>query len=338
MSEDETEPEKTLIPEESDDSIESDIQDFRELLRTEDLDGLLSALDNPDLFRMACDDERYMRIVMQGIGVLAWDEPARASEFLVRFDAEQARRDDPNSDARRAGREILAALEWRQLEAQNLLPVASMDKLRNFLRFYPALGEGGPHAQELWSDLKERPAFYADFFKGLARSAQILPEWIIQIDQQQSPESAEASEGEEGNKDNALEELSESQLNALSSAVSDLRTSLKSRFGQYAMWVIAVGVIVALPNAMGALIALVVIGGYMGLGENKSYETIVRPRLVTLAVEHGVGAQHVVSWLYRLSRKAGRVGSFDIKIENDLALDVLAALSRSVTPSSEPVQ
>ena len=76
----------------------------------------------------------------------------------------------------------------------------------------------------------------------------------------------------------------------------------------------------------------------MGLGEHKSYETIVRPRLVTLAVEHGVGARHVVSWLYRLSRKAGRVGSFDIKIENDLALDLLAALSRTATPSAEPVQ
>ena len=134
MTEDETEPEETPIPEESDARIESDIHDFRELLRTEDLEGLVSALDNPDLYRMACDDERYMRIVMQGIGVLAWDEPARASEVLVHFDAQQARRDDPSSDARRAGREILAALEWRQLEAQNLLPVASMDKLRNFLR------------------------------------------------------------------------------------------------------------------------------------------------------------------------------------------------------------
>jgi hypothetical protein len=335
MPEDETEPEKTLIPEESDDTIESDIHDFRELLRTEDLEGLLSALDNPDLFRMACDDERYMRIVMQGIGVLAWDEPARASEFLVRFDAEQARKDDPDSDARRAGREILAALEWRQLEAQNLLPVASMDKLRNFLRLYPALGEVGSHGTQLRDDLKERPAFYADFFQKLARSAQILPGWIIHIDREENGESEEAAES---GKDNALEELSEAQLSALSSAVSDLRASLKSRFSQYAMWIVVVGVVVALPNAVGALIALVVIGGYMGFGESRSYETIVRPRLVTLAIEHGVGARHVVSWLYRLSRKAGRVGSFDIKIENDLALDLLAALARTSTPSSEPAQ
>jgi hypothetical protein len=54
-----------------------------------------------------------------------------------------------------------------------------------------------------------------------------------------------------------------------------------------------------------------------------------------LAVEHGVGAKHVVSWLYRLSRKAGRVGSFDIKIQNDLALDMLAAVARRVAPTPE---
>jgi hypothetical protein len=104
------------------------------------------------------------------------------------------------------------------------------------------------------------------------------------------------------------------------------------------MWVACAGVIVALPNAIGALVALAVVGAYMGLGESKSYETIVRPRLVVLAVEHGVGAKHVVSWLYRLSRKAGRVGSFDIKIQNDQALDLLAAVSRGAAPDPEPAQ
>lgn len=332
MSEDHKELQRAPLPADSDGTVESDIHDFRELLRTDDQEGLASALDNPDLFRAACDDQSYLQIAMQGIAVLAWDDPARASELLVRYDTSKAR-ENPNSEARRAARVILAALEWRQLEAQNILRVATMSKLRNFLRLFPALGERGAHGQELREDLIQRPSFYADFFQKLAKVAQVLPGWIFQIDGERAlgapdPES----------KESVLEELNESQLSALSAAIAELRASLKSKLGQYVMWVVVVGIVVALPNAMGALMALVVIGAYMGLRENKSYETIVRPRLVTLAIEHGVGARHVVSWLYRLSRKAGRVGSFDIKIENDLALDLLAALSRTATPSAEPVQ
>jgi hypothetical protein len=332
MPDDDKEPVSTAHPADSDGGVESDIHDFRELLRTNDQEGLVSALENPELYRMACDDERYMRTAMEGIAVLAWDDPARASEFLVHFDAAKSR-ENPASDARRAARSILAALEWRQLEAQNVLPVASMSTLRNFLRLFPALGERGEHGSELRKDLTERPAFYADFFQKLAKAAHVLPGWIFQIDRDRCQ-----VENDPEKKDNVLEELDESQLSALSSAISELRASLKSRMSQYLIWIVVVGVVAAMPNAVGALVALVVIGAYMGLGENKSYEVVVRPRLVTLAIEHGVGATHVVSWIYRLSRKAGRVGSFDIKIENDLALDLLAALSRTANPSAEPAQ
>ena len=321
-------------PEDSDAQVASDIHDFRELLRTGDQEGLISALDNPELFRMACDDDRYMQIVMLGIGVLAWDKPAKASDFLVRFDVGKAR-EIPDSDARRAARSILAALEWRHLETQDVLPVAKMNALREFLRIYPALGSHGEHARAMHKDLHSRPDFYASFFQKLASMTQILPRWIHQFD----PTNQQATSGEgelASGGANVLEELNESQLSALSTAISDLRSSLKSRVGRYVMWAVVAAAIVTMPNAIGALVSLAIIGAYMGLGESKSYEKIVRPRLVLLAVEHGVGAKHVVSSLYRLSRKAGQVGSFDIKIQNDLALDLLAAVSRGAAPEPEP--
>jgi hypothetical protein len=336
MEDDETEAAPDAPRDDSDAQVASDIHDFRELLRTGDQEGLISALNNPDLFRTACDDDRYMEIVMVGIGVLAWDQPAKASDFLVRFDVAKAR-ENPDSNARRAARSILAALEWRHLETQDVLPVAKMNELREFLRIYPALGSQGEHARAMHKDLHERPDFYASFFQKLALVTQILPRWIYQFDR--SSRNAERPDGEPVQEESSvLAELNESQLSALSTAVSDLRSSLKSRIGRSIMWVACAGVIVALPNAIGALVALAVVGAYMGLGESKSYETIVRPRLVVLAVEHGVGAKHVVSWLYRLSRKAGRVGSFDIKIQNDQALDLLAAVSRGAAPDPEPAQ
>ncbi len=336
MEDDDSEGASEVQPDNSDARVASDIHDFRELLRTGDQEGLISALDNPELFRLACDDDRYMQIVMLGIGVLAWDKPAKASEFLVRFDVAKAR-ETPDSDARRAARSILAALEWRHLETQDVLPVAKMNELREFLRIYPALGSKGEHARAMHKDLIERPDFYASFFQKLALVTQVLPRWIYHFPPARGQgDNAESEPKRE--EENILEELSESQLSALSTAVSDLRSSLKSRLGRYMMWVVVGCVVVAMPNAIGALASLAVIGAFLGLGESKSYDTIVRPRLVVLAVEHGVGAKHVVSWLYRLSRKAGRVGSFDIKIQNDQALDLLAAVSRGTAPEPEPVQ
>ncbi len=317
----------------SDAQVESDIHDFRERVRSGDLEGLVSALDNPELFRLACDDDRYMHIVMLGIGVLAWDEPAQASDFLVRFDVAKSR-ENPESDARRAARSILAALEWRHLESQGLLPVEKVEVLREFLRTYPVLGAQGQRAKALHDDLHERSEFYATFFQKLTQITQVLPRYIFQGDaDHRGGESAESSSTIEDSQ--ALEELDDSQLQALSTAVSDLRTALRLGAGQYLMWLLVVGAIVAMPNAMGALVALALIGAYMGLSESKSYARLIRPRLVRLAVEHGVGGKHVVSWLYRLSRKAGRVGSFDIKIQNDMALDLLASVSRHSTPTPE---
>lgn len=330
MEADENETGLETQPGNSDEQVESDIHDFRELLRTGDLEGLVSALDNPELFRTACDDERYMQIAMLGIGVLAWDQPAAASDFLVRFDVAKSR-ENPDSDARRAARSILAALEWSHLETQGVLPLHKMSELRDFLRIYPALRSDGDHARALHQDLRERPDFYGTFFRKLASGTQVLPRWIFGFD----PAAPGDDTDSPANAANTLEELDESQLKALADAVGDLRTTLKSRIGRYVMWAAVVVIGVSMPNAIGALVALAVIGGYMGLGESKSYERLVRPRLVRLAVEHGVGAKHVVSWLYRLSRKAGRVGSFDIKIQNDLSLDLLATVSRGATPASE---
>ncbi len=334
MDEDEKENASEEHRDDSDAEVESDIHDFRERVRTGDIEGLVSALDNPELYRLACDDDRYMHIAMIGIGVLAWDEPAKASDFLVRFDVGRTR-EDPKSDARRAARSILASLEWRHLDSQEVLPVAKMATLRDFLRIYPALGAEGQHGEALHKDLNERPEFYASFFQKLAQVTQVLPRWISQVDQEERAPD-EAVSNADAKEPNALEELDESQLKALSTAVSELRVTLKSRVGLYLMWCVVIGVMVALPSALGALISLAVIGAYLGLGESKSYETLVRPRLFRLAVEHGVGAKHVVSWLYRLSRKAGRVGSFDIKIQNDQALDLLATVARRATPVPEP--
>lgn len=314
------------LHEPSDEPFASDIQDFHSLLRTGDADGVIAALENPELYRLACDDPRYGEIAMQGIAVLAWLVPAQASEFLVRFDSERSRQ-DPKSSARRAARALMAALEWRQLEAEPDSPLASAELLRNFLRLYPALAEDGVHATRLREDLRDRPEIYADLFEYLHKRAQVLPRWIFTL---VGESVTSASESDLASEAAAPHELSDAQRLALKGTLAELRTVLRSRVTQYLVWVIAAALVVALPTALGALLGLLLVGASFALGERRAYETIVRPRLIHLAIEHGVGAQEVVSSIYRSSAEAGKVGNFDIKIENDHALDLLAALSSAL--------
>lgn len=300
----------------SDEEFAADIHEFRQLLRTRDREGLESALSNPELYRLACDDDRYLGIAMQGISALAWDEPAKASEHLVHFDVHRSR-EQPGSDARRAARALLAALEWKQLAAHTTLPMQQMEALREFLQLQPALANDSSHGASLQADMQAHPERYLDFFEGLAQQGHGLPEWIINL-------AAPTSKDEP-----IIESLSKSQVGALSMAVVELREQLARGLSRYVLGLSVLGTVIFLPNALGILIALVMLAAFFTLGERKSYEEIVRPRLVKLAIEHGVGARAVVTWIYKLRRQAGRVAQFDIKIENDRALDLLAAVSQT---------
>lgn len=298
----------------SDEDFEADIHDFRELLRTRDREGLESALASPELYRLACDDERYLGLVMQGISALAWDEPAKASEHLVHFDSQKSR-EEAGSDARRAARALLAALEWRQLEAHSSLPMGQMTSLREYLQLYPALHADPDHGLALKADMRANPERYVDFFEGLARHAHGLPEWIARLPMRsgQSPEP--------------LDVLNEEQISAMSVAVAELREILSQGPSRYLLGISVLGTVTLMPNAVGVLIAVLLVLGFFTLGERKSYDQVVRPRLIRLAIEHGVGARAVVTWIYKLRRQAGRMSQFDIKIENDHALELLAAVA-----------
>lgn len=300
----------------SDEEFASDIHDFRELLRTRDQEGLESALQSPELYRLACDDARYLGIAMQGISALAWDAPARASEHLVHFDVHRSR-EQADSQARLAARALLAALEWRQLAAQTTLPMAQMEPLREFLKLYPALGGDATHGLAVQEDMRAHPQRYLDFFEGLARQGHSLPEWIATLTDAGSPTTG------------PVEALSPEQLSAMSAAVVELKETLARGPGRYILAAAVLGTLAALPNAVGILMALLMLAGFFAMGERKSYEQIVRPRLIQLALEHGVGTRAVVTWIYKLRRKAGRMSQFDIKIENDPALELLAAVSRA---------
>ncbi len=306
----------------SDEEFAADIHDFRELLRTGDREGLESALANPELYRLACDDDRYLGIAMLGISALAWDEPAKASERLVHFDVHKSR-EQPDSHARKAARSLLAALEWKQLAAHTTLPMQQMEPLREFLKLQPALANDGSHGKALQADMQAHPGRYLEFFEGLAFHGHGLPEWIVNLSA--SPESQDEP---------IIESLSEKQIGALSIAVVELREQLARGLSRYVFGLAILGTVILLPNALGILIALIMLGAFFTIGERKSYEQIVRPRLVTLAIDHGVGAHAVVSWLYKLRRQAGRVSQFDVKIENDHALELLAAVSQTSSNTS----
>ncbi|MBL4635557.1 MAG: hypothetical protein JKY56_16980 [Kofleriaceae bacterium] len=314
----------------SDADFESDIHDFRELLRNDDLDGLISALENPELYRMTCDDERYVATVMQGISALAWDEPAMASELLIRFDV-QGKRSARDSDAGQAAFALMAALEWRQLRASGWQLSENLDGLKKYLQNYPALHRDQSLREEMHEALVANAEDYASFCEELAQRGQVLPAWVSLLSDNYSL-SGDVLSGDkmsETLESTELPALSDSQEVALRDTIVELRASLQSRVQTYLVWALAIVSMVAMPNAMGALLAIGILEGGMLIGEGRSYESIVRPRLVKLAVEHGVGSSHILQQLYNRSKEAGKVGNFDIKIENDSGLEILAALGRS---------
>jgi len=308
----------------SDAEFARDLNEFRELLRTRDHEGLVSALENPEFYRLACDDDRYLGIAMQGIAVLAWDSPVEASEQLVHFDVHKSR-EQPDSDARQAARALLAALEWRHLAAQTVLPMEQMDQLREFLQLHSALAGDSECGSALRADIRAHSSRYVEFLEGLAQYGRGLPEWISQL---ALPRNTSTQRDQES-PDAPVEQLSDEQRSAMAIAITELRETLARGPGRYFVGAAVLGTLVLFPNAMGILAALLTMAGFFALGERTSYTQIVRPRLVTLAIDHGVGAKAVVAWIYRLRRQAGRVSQFDIKIENDRALDLLAAIARS---------
>lgn len=310
---------------ESDADFESDIHDFRELLRNDDKEGLVSALENPELYRMACDDERYIAPVMQGISALAWDEPAMASELLIRFDI-QGDRSDRESHAGQAALALMAALEWRQLQNVGWPLSDKMGRLKSYLQHYPALHRDVKLRREMQVELLEHPEDYSLFCQELVARGHVLPVWVISLSENYSCLTEESAESTE---DLSVFPLDESQQNALQEAISDMKIALGTRLKTYLVWALVIASMVVLPNAMGALIAIGILGASMALGEGRAYKAHVRPRLVGLALEYGVGSDHVLSRIYSHSKEVGRVGNFDIKIENDQGLLVLAGLGRS---------
>ncbi len=292
----------------SDAEFAANIHDFRRLVRTRDHEGLASALASPELFRHACDDERYLAIAMQGISVLAWDDPVLASEELHRFDVQRTRETD-GSDACLAARTLIAAVEFAKLRKEN---DANLNVLAEFLQRHPVLPDDQELGPALRNDMSERPEVYLQLFDRMSECCYALPKWLLDLG---------GSFSEEG----AVESLQPEQVHALSDAVLELRTELGKGYGRYGVGLAMLLAILVFPNVTGVVFALLVLLAYLALGEGKSYERVVRPRLARLAMEHGVGAKAVVSWILKLRRQAGRMGHFDVRISSDVALDPLAA-------------
>ncbi len=304
----------------SDAEFAANIHDFRELVRTRDHDGLVSALGSPELFRHACDEDRYLGIAMQGISVLAWDDPVLASEELHRFDVQRTRERE-GSDARTTARTLIAALEWASLVKG--VP-DSMGTLRDFLQRQPVLPEDTQLGATLRAEMRANPERFLTFFEGMSERCYGLPQWVLD------------RTGSSSESDSPVERLRPEQLHALSLAIVELREMLGRRLGRYITGLGMLGALLLVPSAAGVVLALLVLLAYLAFGEGKSYETLVRPRLAQLAIEHGVGATAAVSWILKLRRQAGRMAHYDVRLASDSALDLMAAVSaRASGPLAE---
>ncbi len=318
--------EKSTASRESDEDFDSDIHDFRELLRSGDQEGLVSALENPELFRMACDDARYLQVVMQGISALAWDQPALASDLLLRFDRNNDRK-DRDSDAGQTAWALLAALEWRQLQAEDSATLGQVGELRAFLRSYPALWQDEDHGRSLQRALENKTGVYSEVCAMLAQRTQVLSAWILSLEESRV-EASDDSMVEISSQLPPVPQLSEGQEQVLKRKMAQLNTDLAPGAARFGVWMLMAVSVVLMPSAIGVLLALALLWISLALTEGLSYEKSVRPNLAAMAAKEGIGSGAILQWIYRQGRKAGRMETFDIKIEQDLGLEILACLSR----------
>jgi hypothetical protein len=271
---------------------------------------------------MAADDPSYEFLAMQGISVLAWDDVDMAVDFLKRFDASGAR-EIGGTPASRAAQSIAAAMDYARMRSLSQLSEEHRRVFVDFLKLQWALPEDEELRKELREDMLDASSEYAEELALVAvhapRAASYIEALVPLPQHDESP----------------LLALSEEQLRSLATKMEELRKDMGRNYLRFVPMAVAALLLLALPNVVGILLAVLTVGVAFTVDESRSYQAKVQPALRQLAIEEGIGSTQVVSWIQRMGGKAGRVGKFDIKIENDISLDLLAGLGRAARQDTE---
>lgn len=93
---------------------------------------------------------------------------------------------------------------------------------------------------------------------------------------------------------------------------------------------ILLGMCVAVFSVLGFLYFAVARFAWWAFQDKPRYRRSVRPVLIYLALDRGFGNSVVLNWMHRYPKAANGISGFDVRIEADDTLDMLAALHHRV--------
>ncbi|MBL4637721.1 MAG: J domain-containing protein [Kofleriaceae bacterium] len=130
-----------------------------------------------------------------------------------------------------------------------------------------------------------------------------------------------------------LDTLDEQESAEIEISLLDIRDSAKPPVARkFLHWIL---LLCLLGTGGGILLYWIIRAVTSPFREQRRYKKRVQPALQRLALEQGVGNTLVLAWINSRSSAAGCLSEYDIKIEADQSLDMLASLSRYLRNGSE---
>lgn len=302
------------------------------LIGTERFAQARRELDDPELRRDATDEEHIAVAALRALVALAWHDPSGAVEAAAGFDG--AKSDDATQARGRLAAVLAIAAAWNAICEKLEIP----QPLRAFIRRASMMGrterEAGAAGESVEraeaiavrSILETEPAEVMFMLARASREHPMIALYLVQLFTQLSADGVPT-----------LAELGKDEFDALGRALVDLNDELSTGLPWWQVIGVAVAARVGLDLAGAGIAAdLLAWGGamtYLGRSlarDKERYDGIVRPKLAALVVRTGTPAKCIVSWLAKNGRMAKRVRNFDVAIEADDGLALLALLSRAV--------
>lgn len=303
---------------------------FQHLFLSDQNELLLGELESPEMTRDAASEPALEQIAMRAVTGLAWDGPRDAVDVYQRYYTGDLDTGQAESIYGIVHRVLAVAPSWRRLQGECNVP----EPLCRFisLQWVVSAQVLDDSIRVLRRDMIANPESYLLACDCMAAQYEALLHYIVSLTERFLPSVLPS-----------LGELAEDERERLDTAMGQIDAPMGKGLRVYQLVAVA-GAIGALLSMGGldalALVAMVVFGIsgalYAAWVERGVYGRLVRPPLARYLADVGTPTQCIVSWLLVNQKTVKRIKSFDIAIDGDSSLYVLARLGRMSRLRDEP--
>lgn len=285
-------------------------------------DRICAELDSPAMARDALSEPALEHLAMRAVTALAWSDPKQALQYYRRFYTSDLGNAESTAAYTACQRVITLAPAWRQLRDECDVPMP----LQRFvtLQWVVSAAILDEMIAMLRSDITEQPLAYLQVFDWMDANYSQLLHFVATLTGRFLPADLPS-----------LGELGETERKALASAMGEIDEPMRGGMRLIHLLMLSLTIGAGFSIAGQDDVALVT-AAVLGLGsalysirtERGLYRRLARPRLAEYLANEGTPTECVVSWLLANRKAVKRIKSFDVAIDADSALDVLARLGR----------